>query len=137
MAVNRVIVDIFAHGVDHEPIGSNETEDFSLRAKTLLGNSDPQNVFNRFGLHWGGECRLEVTVDVRRLDDADRAVEVTWLGVLFEGATDQSDDEDGRAGGTFIVPFADSKEDSERIVNLDEGGDFADFRIAVTNLNFS
>jgi hypothetical protein len=83
---------------------------------------------------WGGECRVELHVGAKRLDNDN--VEIDAHAFLFEGTSEETTDLDGEIHYNFTVPKGQTFTDSRRVTNLDEGGDFADIGLTVINRVF-
>jgi hypothetical protein len=126
----RVTVSATIDGTDDETFGSNEHGHAEFTRETILNSSQPQNVMD-MRLMWGGECRVELRLTGQMLDD--NSVRVTGEGILFEGTSETTNDLDGRRDFVFIVPRGKTVSNQQRVNNDDEGGDFADIRLTVSN----
>ncbi len=80
---------------------------------------------------WGGECRVELELTGQQLND--QGVRVNGLAKLFEGTSDTTGDLDGQTPFAFVVPKGRTVSSTQRVINQDEGGDFADISMTVSN----
>jgi hypothetical protein len=134
MAVNRkVTTTAVISGVDHETWGDNERGSAARTTERVLFDNNQQELSTLI-CKWGGECRVELFVNGKREDNND--VFVSGVAVLYEGTSEDTSDEDGRQGFGFVVPKGRTVSQGWRVVNLDEGDDYADFNITVVNSVF-
>lgn len=134
MATPRIVNSTAViNGVDHETFGSNETGSASRATERLFQGPDQQELLF-MACRWGGECRVELFVNGKRRNDD--ALEVSVAALLFEGTSESTDDLDGRIDYGLVVPKGQTVSDSRRVTNLDEGGDFADVSLTITNRMF-
>jgi hypothetical protein len=126
----RVTASATINGVDDETFGSNEFGHAEFTRETILGDAQPQNVM-RMQCRWGGECRVELDLTGQMIDNGD--VRVSGVALLFEGTSEDTNDLDGRAEFTFLVPRGKTVSNSQRVDNTDEGGDFATIDMSVNN----
>jgi hypothetical protein len=136
MTARKVVGIAEIRGVDEEDFVSNEFGSASTTGEIILNDSEVGQDFNLVFLvcKWGGECRVELTLNGQRLDNND--VRVDGNVKLFEGTSEDTGDLDGQENFSFIVPKGRTVEDSRRVVNEDEGGDFADVGMTVSNSLF-
>lgn len=134
MALNRkVTTTAVISGVDHETWGENERGSAARTTERVLFDNNLQEL-SFLTCKWGGECRVELLVNGQRNDADD--VAVNGVAVLYEGTSEETGDEDGRQGFGFVVPKGKTVSQGWRVVNLDEGDDYADFTITVVNSVF-
>ena len=126
----RVTVSATIDGLDHETFGSDERGHAEFTRETILNSAQPQNVMDMRCM-WGGECRVELRLTGQMLDD--NGVRVQGEALLFEGTSEGTGDLDGRRDFTFIVPRGRTVSNHQRVNNDDEGDDFADIRMTVSN----
>ena len=81
---------------------------------------------------WGGECRIEARIAVDL--NPDLSVRVKLSGDLFEGATENTNERDGRNEKEFWVA-AGAKEQSQtfRVSHEGEEDTYAEFQLKITN----
>ncbi len=75
-------------------------------------------------------------MNCQRLNDPppnDDAVRIDGFAQLFEGTSVDTDDLDGDIDFTFVVHKGKTVVHTQRLANLDEGGDFADINMTVAN----
>ncbi|WP_406698014.1 hypothetical protein V5E97_04080 [Singulisphaera sp. Ch08] len=125
-----VTVSATIDGVDDETFGANERGHAEFTRSTVLDNNQPQNVME-MQCRWGDECRVELRITGQQLDNSD--VRITGEMLLFEGTSESTNDLDGRKDFSFIVPKGKTATNSQHVDNQDEGGDFADVRMTITN----
>lgn len=90
-------------GVDHEDFTSNEHPVDKIRdVQLVLEPGQPEQSLNIAPVKWGGECRVEVHLNARAL--TDNSVKVTGVAVFFEGASEETGEEEDRATVDFSVP---------------------------------
>lgn len=121
------------NGLDHETFGSNETGSATRVTERLLHSPNHQDLAFLM-CKWGGECRVELTVNGRRNDDD--SVEVDAHALLYEGTSVDTGDLDGEIHYGFVVPKGQTYTDSRRVTNLDEGDDYADISLVIINRMF-
>ena len=126
----RLTVSASINGVDDENFGSNEYGSASLIRETILSNSVPQNVLD-MECRWGGECRVELSLVGQILDNKD--VRITGTAKLFEGTSEDTNDLDGQKDFVVLVPRGKTAFHNERVKNVNEGGDYADYKLTFTN----
>jgi hypothetical protein len=126
----KVTISATIDGLDHETFGANERGHAEFTRETILNSSQPQNVMD-MQLMWGGECRVEFRLTGQMQDDS--SIRCTGEALLFEGTSETTGDLDGRRDFTFIVPKGKTVSNQQRVNNDDEGDDFADIRMTVTN----
>jgi LGFP repeat len=130
-AVSRhVIVTASIDMTDDETFGSNEHGHAERRDERWIDSWDPQGVMTLIGKA-GGEMRVELVATASCRPDGSIVAEVDVK--LFEGTSEETRDLDGhhtsrhvvQPGGFVTVPF--------RINNDDEGGDFANISLVISN----
>jgi hypothetical protein len=134
MATNRIVnTTAVIKGTDDENVFSNEFGSASMETERVLTNNDQHDLMFLM-CKWGGECRVELTLNGHRRDDD--AVEVQGTALLFEGTSEETGDLDGRDDFTLVVPRGQTLRESRRVTNLDEGEDFADIHMTFINRAF-
>ena len=129
--VNRhLIISAAMDLTDDEFWADDEHGHVETRDERWLDNWDSQAVLQLVGKA-GGELRVELsaTAAVR----PDGSVRVNMDATLFEGTSEESTDVDGRRSTMQIVPPGQIVQIPLRINNDDEGGDFADIKLIISN----
>ncbi|MDV6375558.1 LGFP repeat-containing protein [Deinococcus arenicola] len=116
---------------DDETFGSDEHAHITRGGTLVLDASRPELTDLTIG-KCGGEVRVELRVTYRQL--AGGAVNVAGRALLYEGTSENTNDLDGRASFDGTVASGTSRPFTVRVRNTDEGGDFADIRVNVSNL---
>ncbi|MBE9169601.1 hypothetical protein IQ238_19415 [Pleurocapsales cyanobacterium LEGE 06147] len=94
---------IRVEGVDREDFTSNEHPVDKIRdVQVYLETGQPEQTIAIAPVKWGGECRVEVHMNVRALGDG--SVKVSGTTILFEGASEETGEEEDRATIDFSVP---------------------------------
>lgn len=126
----HVIVTAAMDITDDEFWADNEHAHVERRDEVWVDGEDMQAVMNLIG-KCGGEVRVElhVTAGVR----ADGAARVAIETKLFEGTSEESTDLDGQSTINRVVPPGKIVQVPFRINNDDEGGDFADLVLSISN----
>jgi hypothetical protein len=143
MTARKVVGIAEIRGVDEEDFESNEFGSASTTGEIILNDSEVGQDFNLVFLvcKWGGECRVELAMNIRKLGEPSNhpnfdGVQIDGFAQLFEGTSEDTDDLDGDVDFQFIVPRGKTIINTQRVTNLDEGGDFADIKMTVTNSAF-
>ncbi len=102
----------------------------SVSGVLTLDDSNPSRKILDIG-RCGGEVRVEVRFTFSRA--AGGAVSVSGNLKLYEGTSTSTSDLDGQANVSGTVAANGSGTLSKRVNNTDEGGDWADVKIVVTN----
>lgn len=125
----HVIVTAAMDITDHETFGSNEHAHHERRDERW-DSWDPQGVMQLVGT-CGGEIRVELnaTAAVRPDGGVRLSVEVK----LFEGTSETTSDLDGVRTWTGVVGAGQIIQVPVRINNDDEGDDFADISLTISN----
>lgn len=90
-------------GKDAEDIGSDEWVHTAHVVGILLPVGEPSwRPLNIPHVRWGGECRVEIDVSVRAM--GDRRVAVSGWAYFYEGASEDTGEEEDRTQIDFIVP---------------------------------
>lgn len=126
----RVVCSAYMELTDDETFGSNEHSNASRSGEVLVTNDMPQEVIKLID-GAGGEMRVELTLIGQARNNGD--VIITGQAQLFEGTSEQTTDLDGDEPINIIVPRDGFRSYSLRVVNEDEGGDFADIRMTLSN----
>jgi hypothetical protein len=131
--VNRhVIITAVMDITDDETFGSNEHGHVERRDERWVDSWDPQGVMQLIGKA-GGEVRVELTATAAIRPDGSVRLQVDVK--LFEGTSEETNDLDGTRSTTQIVPVGQVVQIPIRINNDDEGGDFADISLVISNSN--
>jgi hypothetical protein len=143
MTDRKVVGIAQINGVDEEDFVSNEIGSASTTGEIVLNDSDFGQGFNLVFLEcrWGGEVRVELAMNIQRLEVPPNhpnfdGVQIDGFAQLFEGTSEDTDDLDGDVDFQFVVPRGKTIINTQRVTNLDEGGDFADIKMTVTNSAF-
>jgi hypothetical protein len=131
MTTRLVTASAHIDGTDDETFGSNEFGSASFTRETVLNDSQPQNLIEMV-CKWGGECRVELELTGQRLNDD--GVRIDGHAKMFEGTSEETDDFDGQTLFQFVVPKGRTVGNSQTVRNEDEGGDFADISMTVSNV---
>ena len=115
---------------DDETFGSNERGMADGQTEGFINNKFPRSLLELKGKA-GGEVRVELKLDAQATTEGD--VQITGTANLFEGTSDESDDLDGTTHVNFAVPRDEFISQSLTVRNTDEGGDFGDIRLTVSN----
>jgi len=115
---------------DDETFGSNEHGRADGQTEGFISNKFPRTLLELVGKA-GGEVRIELTLDAQAFTEGD--VQISGTAKMFEGTSEESDDLDGTTPISFSVPRDNFIRQSVHVRNTDEGGDFADITVAVSN----
>lgn len=115
---------------DHESLGSNEHSSADRNSEVVLTSSVPQELI-RLSDGAGGEVKVELRIDAQLTVSGD--VRVVGQALLFEGRSENSDDQDGDEPIQFLVPRDDFTSRSYTVNNEDEGGDSGVITLTVSN----
>lgn len=126
----HVIITASMDLTDDEFWADDEHSHVEGRDERWVDNWDPQGVMTLVGKA-GGELRVELaaTAQVR----PDGSVRVQVAVDLFEGTSEESTDHDGHRDAHQIIPVDGIVQVPIRINNDDEGGDFADISLTISN----
>lgn len=116
--------------VDHETFGSNERRTVKNSGLLLLDKSNKTDQLFFVG-KCGGEVRIELTIKFKQ--NPSGSITINESAKLFEGTSTSTTDLDGRASKSMVVAKNQSKTLKFRVRNTDEGGDYADMTLVVTN----
>jgi hypothetical protein len=128
--LRKVLATASIDGTDDEDIFADEHGHGSQTREIVLFDQNTQELMFQV-LKWGGECRTELSLRATRENNDD--VRVDGNAKLFEGTSEGTDDLDGEIGFTLVVPKGRTVHDVRRLVNLDDGEDFADITLDVSN----
>ncbi|MBD2100073.1 hypothetical protein [Leptolyngbya sp. FACHB-261] len=126
----RVVVAAKMYLEDDETFGRNETGTFEMKADRVIGSRQPQGVMTMIR-SIGGELRVELEMTAIALTDGQ--ISLHGDVKLYEGTSEQTNDLDGQTSFDLFVPINDFVSHSVRVANTDEGGDFSDITLAVSN----
>jgi hypothetical protein len=116
--------------VDDEDFFANETGTLQFNESTEIDEDQPEDVLH-FERRVGGEVRVEL--DARPTLLRDDRVRFHVTAILFEGNSEDTNDEDGRQEFNFVVRPGRTRRIGFRLRNEDEGGDFADISFTCSN----
>jgi hypothetical protein len=126
----RVVLSAHIDLTDDETFGSNEHGSADGQTEGFVSNKTPRTLLSLIGKA-GGEVRVELSLDAVAVTEGD--VQMSGSAKLFEGTSEESDDLDGTAPINFTVPRDNFIKQSIHVRNSDEGGDFADITLVVSN----
>lgn len=126
----HVIITAAMDLTDDETFGSNEHGHAERHDERWVDSWDPQGVMSLIGKA-GGEMRVELaaTASVR----PDGGVRISIEAKLFEGTSEETGDLDGTNAVVQLVPAGAIVQIPLRVNNDDEGGDFADISLTISN----
>ncbi len=127
----RVAASAHMEITDDETFGSNEHGAADNQTDGFVTNRFPRSLLVLTGKA-GGEVRVELKLDASVLSP-EGDISVNGTVKLFEGTSEESDDLDGTADINFAVPRDEVMNQIIHIRNANEGGDFADIRLLVSN----
>lgn len=126
----RVVMSAHMDITDDETFGSNEHGSADNTTEGFLTNKTPQTFLQLVGKA-GGEVRIELNLNANATTEGD--VQIKGAATMFEGTSEESDDLDGTTDINFAVPRDEIMSQSITVRNTDEGGDFANIRLTVSN----
>ncbi|MFD3655974.1 hypothetical protein [Streptomyces sp. NPDC058620] len=90
-------------GVDHEDFTANEHPSDKLRDfQIVLEEGQPEQNIEIRPVSWGGECRVEVELNARAVDNG--SAKITGEARFFEGASETTGELEDRQSIDFSVP---------------------------------
>jgi hypothetical protein len=99
----RLTGTVQVEGTDHEDFGPNERVNALRDVGLTLEIGEPtERPLNIAPVKWGGECRVEVHANALALDDG--RVQIQGVAIFFEGASEDTGEEEDRAFINFVVP---------------------------------
>jgi hypothetical protein len=116
--------------VDDEDIVANEIERVQFAEARDLDEDQPEELIHVEG-RAGGEVRVELDMNMQLI--RNNRVRIRGSTILFEGTSEENNDEDGRFDFSFVVRPGRTVSRSFRLRNTDEGGDFADISFTCSN----
>src|SRR5690554_209711 len=116
--------------LDHETFGSNERARV-VNSDTFMLDASKKTHHAFFIGKCGGEVRIELEITFKQ--NASGSISVKETAKLFEGASTNSTDLDGTASKAITVAKNESKVVVFRVNNTDDGGDYADITLNITN----
>ncbi|MGG8497063.1 LGFP repeat-containing protein [Tenacibaculum sp. TC6] len=128
---NKVSYSSVMNIVDHETFGSNEKKTVINSGVFLLDKSKKTNSLFFVG-KCGGEVRIELKIEFTQ--NSNGTLSIKESAKLFEGASTNSKDLDGTASKSVTIGKNENKSVSFRVRNTDEGGDYADIILQVSNV---
>jgi hypothetical protein len=120
--------------LDHETFGANERKTVVNTGVFMLDNTRRTNSMFFVG-KCGGELRIELSVEVRQLDNGN--ITVSGRALLFEGTSENSNDLDGQRSFNQTINANTTGTISFRVNNSDEGDDYSDIVMDFTNLRLN
>ena len=130
-SVRRVVV---ASGhmdiTDDETFGSNEHGTADGQDQGFVSFGQPSTALKLIGKA-GGEVRVELEVTASATIEGD--VQISGAAKLFEGTSEETHELNGTTDINFTVPRDNFIQRNFTVRNTDEGGDFADIRLTVSN----
>jgi hypothetical protein len=95
--------NVRVEGVDHEDFEANEHPTDKLRDfQIVLEPGQPEQNISIRPVKWGGECRVEVELNARALND--NSVKITGEARFFEGASEETGELEDTKSIDFLVP---------------------------------
>jgi hypothetical protein len=126
----HVIITASMDLTDDEFWADNEHSHVEGRDERWVDSWDPQGVMRLVGKA-GGEMRVELVATAAARPDGSVRFQVAVD--LFEGTSTESTDHDGHRDANQVVPVDGIVQVPIRINNDDEGGDFADISLTISN----
>ena len=131
----QLIGNMTVHAKDDENVGRDEFLDFTLPINKILSDSGQIETIVDGAWGWGGECRLEVKLSAQNIGGV---VSIFGDALLFEGASENTDDLDGQRSVAFQVQKTTASNPNPtkhfvKVPNDDEGGDYADLNFSLQN----
>lgn len=126
----HVIINASMDLTDDETFGSNEHGHAERRDERWVDSWDALAVMELVAKA-GGEMRVELSATAAVRPDGSVRVSVDIK--LFEGTSEETRDLDGRRSTTQLVPAGGIVQIPIRINNDDDGGDFADISLTISN----
>nr|WKN39744.1 hypothetical protein K4G66_13695 [Tunicatimonas sp. TK19036] len=127
----RVVASAHMAITDDETFGSNEHGTADGRTEGFVTNTTTPSTFLNLIGKAGGEVRVELNLNVSATTEGD--VQISGNVQLFEGTSTESDDLDGTTGINFTVPRDGIITQRINVRNTDEGGDFSDIDLTISN----
>jgi hypothetical protein len=122
------------NGVDDEDVFADERGSATRSSEHLLRPTPTGQPLSSLVCKWGGECRVELWINGKVNDDG--SVDIDSHAFLFEGASEETSDLDGQIDYGFRVAKGQTFRDTRRVTNLDEGEDYADISLVISNHMF-
>lgn len=126
----HVIISASMDITDDEFWADNEHAHVERRDERWVDSWDPQSVMQLVGKA-GGEVRVELAATAAMRPDGSARVQIEVK--MFEGTSEESSDLDGTRSTTVVVNADQIVQVPIRINNDDEGGDFADISLVISN----
>jgi hypothetical protein len=127
----RVVASAHMDITDDETFGSNEHGSADGQSDMFISNKQPR-VFMKLIGKAGGEVRIELSLNASATTEGD--IQISGDAKMFEGTSEESDDLDGTTPVNFTVPRDEIIPNMPiHVSNQDEGGDFADITLTVSN----
>jgi len=95
--------NVRVEGVDHEDFTANEHPSDKLRDfQIVLEPGQPEQNITVAPVKWGGECRVEVELNARLVDQS--TAKITGQARFFEGASEETGEQEDTETIDFVVP---------------------------------
>lgn len=127
---NKISYTSVMNIVDHENFGSNEKAKVINSDIFILDNSKKTHQAFFIG-KCGGEVRIELKINFKQ--NTNGSISINESAKLYEGTSTNSSDLDGTASKSLTISKNTTKKVKFRVKNTDEGGDYADITLTVTN----
>ncbi len=127
---NKISYTSVMNILDHETFGSNERAKVKNSDIFILDASKKTHHAFFIG-KCGGEVRIELKITFKQ--NASGSISIKEYAKLYEGTSTNSTDLDGVASKSITIAKNQTKKVTFRVRNTDEGGDYADITLTVTN----
>ena len=128
---NKITYSSIMKITDDEFLVSNEHATIKNNGIFLLDkNNSTKSLF--FVGKCGGEVRVELSIKV--VQNANGSIDIQQNAKLYEGVSTSTTDLDGTAAKTDTVAPNSTKTINFKVKNTDEGGDYANLSLTVTNV---
>jgi len=130
----RLAGTVIINGTDDETWPqSNQHTNRVLNVEMVLDAGQPASAMDIPDVRWGGECRVELRITARVVDD--KAVQIEGNAKFFEGTSENTDDLEDEKVVSFTVPKGGTP--AHHNVQLRNsgtgGGDHAEIGLSFTN----
>lgn len=126
----HVIITASMDITDDEFWADNEHAHVERRDERWVDSWDPQGVMQLIG-KCGGEVRVELAATAAMRPDGSARIQIEVK--LYEGTSEETTDLDGTRSTSVVVNADQIVQVPIRINNDDEGGDFADISLVISN----
>jgi LGFP repeat len=128
--MNKITTNVTIAITDHENYSANEHSSTAF-PKTFLLDAQATAIQQNLTAYCGGEVRVEVLLVCRQ--EPNGWINLFARALLYEGSSHDTSDLDGTTYFDKKLPPGHSQGIAFRVSNTDEGDDFADITIDVTN----